>query len=1255
MAFVQESILRTKKDAYGSHWLGQTVAFPSGRIDKASPYLEPIVADPIAAQSISVIAEIYALDVFGIPTGVPLVSDSIPLSQITVRGHVNFRLEAYVPTLAALILRVPAGDASNCVSWRYEDSSSGAGMLLSSDGGSSWSLDATKTFSYRAFSIIPDAIDYAQQTAAIQAGTLETITDDSSLAFSLGEFERTAVVGDTVQIAFGQYVVTLVVDQSGSMTWNDRAGLRFDFLRDLVSSLDTAISPLPGASVKFSIVKFRSRRIAKMNIAVAGTAATGLQFDGVRVLRKAGVLPPLNASDGTVAYAGSGELFQDYGLVAGTPYQYAAYSYFTTPTGTLFSDEGRLDYGIPGTPTVPLVVAGLKSELIITDNAGTPLATGATDLGYRKVVLTWLNPAGFDYSNILLIQRTDRFPDSPTDGVVDGTGTVLLPFTTLPATTFFVDDFGSTFQPIDGLTYYYALFTANILGVKCPAANAQKSSILAMVPDRPWERTDPIGVPPVRATNPQFSHIPSIPTATVTECSGAVRLDWADADPLATRFKLFYNGLHPPLPTDDKGKSYDGEVLYDGTGHSHTHRFLENGQPCFYALVAFDDLEGTSLPLSISARPSATSTSYVPPLPVSSFTVEVLGSSSTNVGWTNPSAPASQNLFWFGDVVNISASVDFLDSGTSESFSTFEFVEDSRNVKGIDGQTAIPAAQAILFSKTTSPGASSIKVAVSTTPFLQSLNTLETATITLHAELAVKNRATGAVVAKVASQSVTVTFRNPFALGIGNDPPQTVSVRTWTMTDSNGCEEWDYKVDTVPGVYVLSGKPFFAVISSSFKDAALGQPLDVTLQLLDKATGLPTQVITMPQAAGQPSFTLQTSDQTDDNLDRTGQPDGTTTTKTLLPLTLPPGNAPGLFTLQATATFQGYIRTTSLDVRYEPVLNIDLNLAPYQPDGNDITEQSAFVYLAPFDASNSEKAAVQDLTVTEWSIRPLCKTGKDRPLRSEDSVPGSGSKPKSYTRGGLAQKIFWGPGTGIFDRQLYEVKVTVQANGMAATGYGVMGLNPASASSANRIFLRAATTITHAPTDFFLDDLCANGVSSSPWEVVARPEDDGVVTDPSSGKYFRNAVLAINGQVPSLDDGTVVTMVATVEGDGATAAEIADILKGVIIVTDLNPQGKSTTADATIVSGKSSFLVYCNAKVPPAPATPSFGEPIKNIAYDITFNKPSSGAYIVLSVYIPPLDVSGHSTSFTGGGGDVRTSTPPAFIELIEPLESTSQ
>lgn len=1262
MAFLKTNVLTTREPCFGARRLGQILAVPSGRLDKVAVYLEPNIVDIVAAASIDVIVEVYNLDMMGNPIGAPLASDFKALSELTIRGFYNFRIESFVPTIVAIVVRVPSGDQNNFVAWRYVNASSGGEeLLISNDNGATWIANPTRKFSYKTFSLIPNAIDVEDQTALIQAGSLLSITDIpchvtspspmdgvcNAGGFTLAEFNGTAVTGSTLAINFGDFVITLVIDQSGSMTWNDHGDIRFDMLKDFINNIDSILPP--SSTATYSLVKFRGRRIGNLTIGIQG-AQNGLHLDGIRVIRKSGS-PPISASppDGQVVFEGLAEQFVDEGLTPGFNYYYGAFAFANLGGNVLYS-SGRTDFNFLTTPiTAPLSISNIFATPIITDSGGTPLVSGAVDFGYRKVNLSWLNPSGFDYSTITLVRRDDRFPESPLDG------TILLNNVSA-ATTSFSDSFGGTYQFTNGLTYFYRIFTTNSLGIKSILANSVTAQAAIPSTPRPWEQLElnllyPAGhIPPVGFDVTP----PGPPVVAIIESNGEMQISWTPADSDTKRYKLFYNPTSFPIATDDHGRNYTGTLLLDGTATTFFHRFLDNAQPHFYVLIALDTVENASTPVKplVGTRPpmpSATATQFLPPDPVSNLEVDLVNGTTLQINWKNPQGPTIPQTFYFGDTIRVVSNVQFIDQGNSESFLTFEFIESQRSVKLVDPNVTVDPNIAIVFANVLSANADSIQGVVSVTPLIDLQNKLEEVSITMHAALRVRNRNTNAVLAEVSTGDITIKLENPFALDVINEPAQFISRRTWGPAASNvegdPCQSFEYKSDSIAGVYVFSGDPFFALVECSFRGLPLGGPLNVTVSFLDPTTGQPSTLIKLAQAGGQTQFVLQTSDVTDETLDRSGMPTGSTTTRSLLPLTLPPSNVPGNFILQASGNFAGYIRTAQLPITYEPILNMDLNLTPYQPDNVDRTQQSAFVYLAPFDADDSAKVPVPDFTVTSWSIRPLCIGGHPRPLQSEDDVPGVGIK--AFTRGGLASKIFWGPGNEVSEEQLYEVHVKVQAQGMSGEGFGVLALEPPDVKGFNKIFLKNVTG-----GDFGTDTIFADGIATSSWVVIAKPEDNGDISDTTSGKFFRQAVLTVGGIVPSLDDGRIITLNAKVNTNAKDPNALGgqDVTSNVRIFTNLTgPNGKSKSANAQIENGVAAFSISVDATVPEAKDTINEKELYTNLFYSQNFQIPQTSVYLTLTALVT-AEVNGHPIAFYGGGGDPIASAPPCFLTLLEPL-----
>ena len=1253
MAFTKANILTTHETVFGTRKLGQIIAVPSSRLDKVSVYLEPLITDTIAAQSIPIYLEVYDLDGFGLPTGSALATDYKYLSDINIAGFINFRLEAAVPTIVAIVLSVPDGNVDNNVSWRYVASSvSGEEQLIFN--GSYWTANPTRKFSYKTYSLISNVIDLDEQTAKIQAGALKLITDDTNAEFSIGELNRTVVDGDTVIVNFGDFVVNLVVDQSGSMTWNDRNGLRFEFLKDFIADIDASL-PL-SSTATYSLIKFRGRQIGSLNIAIQGTETQGLHLDGIRLVRKAGSAPA-DITDGVVVFEGLAEQYVDAGaasaLVPGTTYYYSAFS-FAQLGGNNYYSELRNDFTKvvipPISNSVPLQVANFNASAKKTTSLGVNLVSGDTDFGYRKVNLSWINPAGYDYSTITLVRRNDRAPESPNDG------TVLLS-NVAATTTSYVDTFSGTYSFINGINYYYRIFTKKSTEVKSILPNSPLVTVAIPSTDRPWELLEPpLNIPPGGFDVTP----PGSPIVSVEESAGEIRLSITPADSDSKRYKIYYHETRFPISTDNAGRSYDGDLLYDGTKTTFTHRFLTNSEPHFYSIIALDNVENASIPTqplvaSRPPKPNVDATIFFPPDPVIGFSVENLNATSNILRWKNPIGPKVQPTFYFGDSVRVISTVEFIDTTESQNSFIYEFIEKDRRITTYDG-TIIDPQVGILFAHVPSINSNSIAAVVSVTNSTELLNIMQQASISMSAALLIKNSITGEIIAKVETNDITVTFNNPFELAIKNEPEQKVNRRTWQASSTNDpglpCQEFEYKIDSFIGVYVKSGTPIFALLESSFKGLPLGSALGVDLRLLDNKTKELTTIVSFAETATAVA-SLQITDSEDEVVDRSGQPTGEARTRSILPLTLPPSNVPTDLLLQATATFQGYSRTVELELHYEPTLNLDLNLIAFSPDNVDRTEQAAFVYFGAFDALQDQKVPVKDLTVTTWSIKKLCKGIPDRPLQSEDNVPGLGVK--AYTRGGVASKIFWGPGDEVIDDQIYEVNVKVQSEGQSGEAFGLLTLGPPTRITANKIFLRNQDT-----TKFNLEAIFSDGESVSKWEVLGKPSEE-ISPNVTSGSTFVDAVVFAGGNVPpgGLENGRIITMNvklnndANPSGNPLTPDENQEVLNSIRIKTNMTgPNGKARSAKAKIENGKALFEISVNARVPEPKESISEQELIQNLfykRYGILFQKPKSGLSLTLTV-VTAIEINGKSVAFYGGGENLVTSAPPCFIELNEPL-----
>jgi lysophospholipase L1-like esterase len=121
------------------------------------------------------------------------------------------------------------------------------------------------------------------------------------------------------------------------------------------------------------------------------------QFDAVKIVRKAGSAP-VDPSDGTVVYNGTGTSTSDTGLTNGTTYHYGVW----VVRGGQLSPVAR----VSSTPNVPVDN--------VTNLAATP--------GDLRVDLSWTNPTT-RFDRVRVVRKAGSAPADPTDGTQIYSGT----------------------------------------------------------------------------------------------------------------------------------------------------------------------------------------------------------------------------------------------------------------------------------------------------------------------------------------------------------------------------------------------------------------------------------------------------------------------------------------------------------------------------------------------------------------------------------------------------------------------------------------------------------------------------------------------------------------------------------------------------------------------------------------------------------------------------------------------------------------
>jgi len=1283
MAFIKRTVLETQELIYGGRYVGQVIPILSGRLDKVSLYVEPkFETDPGA---LNLILDVYDVDTNDYPYGLPIISKSRPVSEIQGNGIFNMPVDSIVPSKIAIVLRLDGGDANNAVALRYVDGidASNEPLLVSISAGSSWTKNLSKKLTYIAYSFV-DGVNSDTQTATIQSALPLSKTDETAAAFEQQELKGTVVQGDTVVVDFGNLFITLIIDQSGSMTWNDRAGIRFDFLKDYINDIES-ILPV-GSTASYYVLKFSGRKIARMRLILQEDAGSPSTVAGIRIVMKPGALPVTGPTDGIVIYEGLSEALLDKNLITGTQYQYGAFSYNMSG---VFSDVKQASSTPTTDPFPPMGVATFKAvEVIVPNTILIGPYAGTWDIGQRSIKISWTHPQTTDpnlsYDDIILVRRTDRAPENATDG------DVLSPTFNGP-----YYDFNTPNYAVDGQTYYYAMFTKKTSGIFCSVGSARQSKLTISKCDRFWLKLEP---PDDDPNNYGFyTPIPLPPTNITTNPGDSqIEISWVSGSIDTKRYELWFkpDGDVEFKRNDDGSLLPDGELIYNGPETVFNHRNLVNGQPNFYMLLAYNYVATQSSPVSFTEKAIEQTVSTLTPEIPAVFTAEPYNSTSNRLEWKLPISNKKTYTGWFGDTIKAICSVTFEDENPTMYTGTLKIQELGRKVVNLIDGVQVPVEQTITtptpttvqvgdtvvnVSDIVSPSKAmdfAIEQSVSNTltssifsanPLISVQNNMQSVQVSFRGILEIRNRTTGVLITGIDTEPGSITLVNPFTIKASNDPSQGINVRVW---DPSCTIDKSPSMETKPenGVYVQTGDSFNVLIELSYQGKPILENVNVSFRILDTATGEVSTVCKMPNQNDQGVSTVIVTPQTDETLDRTGQPTGDSVTVSKVNFQVPSQDIPGDYTLEITASYLGYQKIDRLPMKFAPSLNIDMDLFPFEANGQDVAEQKAFVYFG--DPSGKSKIPVPDDTVINWEIKPLDIISqfnlKKRPFYSMAGISGSGIK--SATKSGVAKQVFFGPGTDIgivsddptvqaqyeqkreissciTDGELYEISATAKVSGMTAVGHGTILLTrqaePEGAKQLNRIFLRKVD-------GFNKDQIYADGIEYSEWEVVAKPEDDGTTGDIESGAYFRERITGLGGLVPSLEDGKIITLTTRIfhgsPGD-----------QRILVESNLTETGgRSGYAKARIENGVARFKLRLDSvvsgvvkEIPLAGESGAGGNLIYGSTDTVSWEQ--SALIYALTAYTI-LEVDGKQVTFYGGGSSIFNHTPPCYLSFKEPL-----
>lgn len=160
-------------------------------------------------------------------------------------------------------------------------------------------------------------------------------------------------------------VVTFLFDVSGSMTWNDPSGKRFDVAKSII---DRFAGGYPG-NLNYQVLTFGGTRILTEWFGVVEEKISdtsdaneakrkaffdeAFKFNGVQIVRKKGS-PPVSPTDGDIVFSGYSKILYDSGLEENTEYYYSVFSQ---------TDDGRFSdpVVIKAVPEPRIVPSGIKN------------------------------------------------------------------------------------------------------------------------------------------------------------------------------------------------------------------------------------------------------------------------------------------------------------------------------------------------------------------------------------------------------------------------------------------------------------------------------------------------------------------------------------------------------------------------------------------------------------------------------------------------------------------------------------------------------------------------------------------------------------------------------------------------------------------------------------------------------------------------------------------------------------------------------
>jgi len=392
--------------------------------------------------------------------------------------------------------------------------------------------------------------------------------------------------------------------------------------------------------------------------------------------------------------------------------------------------------------------------------------------------------------------------------------------------------------------------------------------------------------------------------------------------------------------------------------------------------------------------------------------------------------------------------------------------------------------------------------------------------------------------------------------------------------------------------------------------------------------------------------------------------DGTTRQVTYTDIPLRAPRTPQAVMLFTKVGFNGYYARKKLYIVFENILRVETTIEPPESNCIDVSEQMANIYLIDPDSPNIDrprKIPVTDQQVVRWNLRKG-RNAKDRPFYSTDNVP-AGPGVFSYTRGGMARRIFFGPACGvtwelyvpcpgnvIYLPELYAIKASVVYDGLSAFEERPAIIYPP--NFGGRGF--GSRFLMDMPQ--YVNTLYADGYSLVRCTVYHDPN----VTGGSSAECFRQCAENASRPIFVLDNGQIVEIESgdsfeILYGDNLEVVYDEDIEE--YVVNEANQSEGFAQIPLAQTGGTTTFYLRINKFIgrpqPDSGAGDDNGDSGQSSnSCDCIEVPPGLAKKKGLSVIDGRTTVNFNGeTRYLRGGGDLKTGIPPTTIDLKEPLD----